>query len=135
MSVREKQQLRPSKLSTGCYLRRLAYILHPTCDRFSKEAAYDINGGDRKEPMRRLSHSQPQDSCGLADLSNNDHALSRRRFLGLLAAAASTGVAGPPSAAAAESKRDVYIVPNFHPASCGWLTTFSHERVYCANSY
>jgi alpha-mannosidase len=28
-----------------------------------------------------------------------------------------------------------YIVPNFHPASCGWLTNFSSERVYCANSY
>jgi alpha-mannosidase len=28
-----------------------------------------------------------------------------------------------------------YIVPNFHPASCGWLTNFSNERVYCANSY
>lgn len=32
-------------------------------------------------------------------------------------------------------KRKVYLVPNFHPASCGWLTTFSRERVYCANSY
>lgn len=31
--------------------------------------------------------------------------------------------------------KDVYLVPNFHPASCGWLTTFSKERVYCANSY
>ena len=30
---------------------------------------------------------------------------------------------------------DVYVVPNFHPASCGWLTNFSRERVYCANSY
>ena len=36
---------------------------------------------------------------------------------------------------ASELQRDVYIVPNFHPASCGWLTTFSKERVYCANSY
>lgn len=27
------------------------------------------------------------------------------------------------------------VVPNFHPASCGWLTNFSRERVYCANSY
>jgi alpha-mannosidase len=31
--------------------------------------------------------------------------------------------------------RDVFIVPNFHPASCGWLANFSKERVYCANSY
>ena len=29
----------------------------------------------------------------------------------------------------------VYIVPNFHPASCGWLANFSKERIYCANSY
>jgi alpha-mannosidase len=33
------------------------------------------------------------------------------------------------------SKRDVYIVSNFHPASCGWLADFSKERVYCVNSY
>ena len=26
-------------------------------------------------------------------------------------------------------------MPNFHPASCGWLTTFSKERVYCSNTY
>ncbi|HEY9125928.1 MAG TPA: glycoside hydrolase family 38 C-terminal domain-containing protein, partial [Acidobacteriaceae bacterium] len=31
--------------------------------------------------------------------------------------------------------RDVYIVSNFHPASCGWLADFSRERVYCVNSY
>jgi alpha-mannosidase len=29
----------------------------------------------------------------------------------------------------------VFVVPNFHPASCGWLTDFSKERNYCANSY
>jgi alpha-mannosidase len=31
--------------------------------------------------------------------------------------------------------KEAFIVPNFHPASCGWLTTFSKERVYCANTY
>lgn len=30
---------------------------------------------------------------------------------------------------------EVYIVSNFHPASCGWLTDWSTERNYCANSY
>ena len=30
---------------------------------------------------------------------------------------------------------ETYIVPNFHPASCGWLTNWSTERNYCANSY
>ena len=29
----------------------------------------------------------------------------------------------------------VYLVPNFHPASCGWLADFSTERNYCAYSY
>lgn len=29
----------------------------------------------------------------------------------------------------------VFVVPNFHPASCGWLTDFSTERNYCAYSY
>ena len=29
----------------------------------------------------------------------------------------------------------VYVVPNFHPASCGWLANWSAERNYCANSY
>ncbi len=29
----------------------------------------------------------------------------------------------------------VYVVPNFHPASCGWLTNWATERNYCANSY
>jgi alpha-mannosidase len=52
--------------------------------------------------------------------------LSRRSFI------ASTAAALP---ALGQAKRDVYLVPNFHPASCGWLTNFSLERVYCANSY
>ncbi len=29
----------------------------------------------------------------------------------------------------------VFVVPNFHPASCGWLAHWSVERNYCANSY
>jgi hypothetical protein len=29
----------------------------------------------------------------------------------------------------------VFLVPNFHPASCGWLANWSVERNYCANSY
>jgi alpha-mannosidase len=36
---------------------------------------------------------------------------------------------------AAEPSRPVFVVPNFHPASCGWLTDWSTERNYCANSY
>jgi alpha-mannosidase len=31
--------------------------------------------------------------------------------------------------------REVFVVPNFHPASCGWLASWSVERNYCANSY
>ena len=29
----------------------------------------------------------------------------------------------------------IFVVPNFHPASCGWLANWSVERNYCANSY
>ncbi len=57
--------------------------------------------------------------------------VSRREFVGGMAAA--TLVSAAPERP--QTKRKVYIVPNFHPASCGWLTTFSKERVYCANSY
>ncbi|HUD14446.1 MAG TPA: glycoside hydrolase family 38 C-terminal domain-containing protein [Terracidiphilus sp.] len=85
--------------------------------------------------MNRRRSFQQQAPGAQADSSNHNLALSRRRFLGLLAAAAGTQVAGAHSAAAAEGERNIYIVPNFHPASCGWLTTFSRERVYCANSY
>ena len=53
--------------------------------------------------------------------------LTRREAIAALAA--------PALLATGASLRKVYIVPNFHPASCGWLTTFSKERVYCANSY
>jgi alpha-mannosidase len=38
-------------------------------------------------------------------------------------------------AGAAEPPRQVFVVPNFHPASCGWLANWSVERNYCANSY
>ena len=58
---------------------------------------------------------------------------NRREFVAGLAAAV---LAGKLKAEAfADVVREVFIVPNFHPASCGWLTTFSKERVYCANSY
>ena len=61
---------------------------------------------------------------------------NRREFLVAMSLAAAAGVAPAESLApAGAKKRDVYIVPNFHPASCGWLTTFSKERIYCANSY
>ncbi|HUY14471.1 MAG TPA: hypothetical protein VMX16_12745 [Terriglobia bacterium] len=39
------------------------------------------------------------------------------------------------STAPDETALEAYVVSNFHPASCGWLTNFSRERVYCANSY
>jgi alpha-mannosidase len=60
--------------------------------------------------------------------------LSRRNFIAILAAMG-TQASISSKGMATEPARDIYIVPNFHPASCGWLTTFSRERVYCANSY
>ncbi|HEX4489377.1 MAG TPA: glycoside hydrolase family 38 C-terminal domain-containing protein [Terriglobales bacterium] len=67
------------------------------------------------------------------DKENLPNQWSRREFVAGLAAAV---LAGNLSAGAVDgTQREVFIVPNFHPASCGWLTTFSKERVYCANSY
>jgi len=58
---------------------------------------------------------------------------SRREFLGVLA---TTAIAGSVRSQTPTAKpRDVYLVANMHPASCGWLDTFSVERVYCANDY
>ena len=57
--------------------------------------------------------------------------VNRRRFLASATAAAALGS----TVKGAASNRTIYVVPNFHPASCGWLTTFSKERVFCANSY
>ncbi len=69
------------------------------------------------------------------DLPVLKESLNRRQFVTAMAAAAiGTGVTMPAYAQSAE-QREVFIVPNFHPASCGWLTNFSRERVYCANSY
>ena len=51
--------------------------------------------------------------------------ISRRSFL----------AAGALAVARAQKDRVVFVIPNFHPASCGWLTNFSMERVYCANTY
>jgi alpha-mannosidase len=31
--------------------------------------------------------------------------------------------------------RPVFVIPNFHPASCGWLTDFSTERNHCGYTY
>ena len=61
--------------------------------------------------------------------------VNRRDFVAALGAATALLAAAPSAAAQAPPKRPVFLVPNFHPASCGWLTTFSNERVYCANSY
>jgi alpha-mannosidase len=61
--------------------------------------------------------------------------LNRRQFVTTMTAA-TVGLAIKGGAQSAKvDSRDVFLVPNFHPASCGWLTTFSRERVYCANSY
>jgi alpha-mannosidase len=61
--------------------------------------------------------------------------LNRRQFVTAIAITAiGAGLPASGQAQPAET-REVFLVPNFHPASCGWLTTFSRERVYCANSY
>jgi alpha-mannosidase len=69
-----------------------------------------------------------------------------RKFLSALAVfvfgVASGGSFAEEAIAKAEAKnplaaldRPVMVIPNFHPASCGWLTDFSTERNYCGYSY
>jgi hypothetical protein len=57
------------------------------------------------------------------------------RFPSLQLLGAALGLAISGFVGAAEPPRPVHVVPNFHPASCGWLTDWSTERNYCANSY
>jgi len=69
--------------------------------------------------------------------------VTQPRVWGLVAVwcllAASGGFAGERRESEPRAEQDVsnevFAVPNFHPASCGWLTDFSRERNYCANSY
>ena len=61
--------------------------------------------------------------------------LNRRQFVTAMTAAAIGASVRIPAQAQSIQPREVFLVPNFHPASCGWLTTFSRERIYCANSY
>ncbi len=64
-------------------------------------------------------------------------------FLAILASALVTGAALADSPARPATPAPgpiplpalVFVVPNFHPASCGWLANWSVERNYCANSY
>ena len=66
---------------------------------------------------------------------NKNGKWNRREFAVAMATIAVSGLARGQAELTSKTHRDVYLVPNFHPASCGWLTTFSRERVYCANSY
>jgi alpha-mannosidase len=74
-------------------------------------------------------------------MSNKSSRISvtRREFLGGLAGSAAASVAlscrGRAPVLPENAPKEAFIVPNFHPASCGWLTNFSKERVYCANDY
>src|ERR1700743_3701618 len=62
-------------------------------------------------------------------------AWNRRQFVAGMAAAATSCIATRLCAAETKAEQEAFIVSQFHPASCGWLTTFSKERIYCANSY
>jgi alpha-mannosidase len=65
--------------------------------------------------------------------------ISRRKFLAAFAGSTGGGLAlascRATHAPGTKAPLRAYIVPNFHPASCGWLDNFSEERVYCCNSY
>ncbi|MGB3628477.1 MAG: hypothetical protein WBA18_03210, partial [Terracidiphilus sp.] len=69
------------------------------------------------------------------DAPARNGSLNRREFVTAITAAAIGTSVRTPAQPQPEKSTQVFLVPNFHPASCGWLTTFSSERVYCANSY
>jgi alpha-mannosidase len=94
-----------------------------------------ISRSSRKDPMDSRKFLRGTRASNSKFSGKKRVVLNRRNFLGLLAAAVGSQIAGTKHVSAAQTQRKVYIVPNFHPASCGWLTTFSKERVYCANSY
>jgi alpha-mannosidase len=64
-------------------------------------------------------------------MSTLKECLRRVTYAAVLAVSPSIVVDG----AGPELAKDVYIVPNFHPASSGWLANWSSERNYCANTY
>jgi len=70
-----------------------------------------------------------------ADIAACKSFLSRREFIAVVGASTIAASVRIPAHAQSHRPAEIFIVPNFHPASCGWLTTFSRERVYCANSY
>jgi len=58
-----------------------------------------------------------------------------KRYARHLAAGTMAVCALWPTVLAAQQVPSVYLVPNFHPACCGWLADWSTERNFCANSY
>ena len=58
---------------------------------------------------------------------------NRREFIAALTTVAAA--ASLPADAVSAKSREVFLISNFHPASCGWLANFSKERIYCANTY
>ncbi len=72
-------------------------------------------------------------------LKKSKRAISRRQFLASVAGGPLAGLmlvsCGRKSQQVGKAPAEAFLVPNFHPASCGWLDTFSEERLYCCNSY
>lgn len=69
-------------------------------------------------------------------LSKHKGSTSRRNFLaGIVGGVVGLASCGRKRRRAIAPPVETFLVPNFHPASCGWLDTFSEERVYCCNSY
>ena len=69
----------------------------------------------------------------------NDRCMWRDQFIKRdwrnYAASIASSLALMVTAHSAEMPKAVYLVPNFHPACCGWLADWSTERNYCANTY
>jgi hypothetical protein len=64
-----------------------------------------------------------------------NRSLNRREFATAISAGAIGTSIRIPAQPQPAKPREVFLLANFHPASSGWLTTFSRERVYCVTSY
>ena len=78
-------------------------------------------GWRNEDPMNFRTHSRLNPSEEVRPPAERGAPLSRRSFVALVAAMGANATVSRP-VNAAESGHDVYIVPNFHPASCGPAT-------------
>ncbi len=130
--------------------------LNYACNTGSQGSAIELSAGDQKLPARieadtgtwydyamvklgSLHVAAGAQTLTLKPTAKPGTAVMNLAWLRLIPAADYTNyltrTAGDHRPRSAALPTHVFVVPNFHPASCGWLANWSVERNYCANSY